>query len=136
MRDGDPTGGAAVRVDRWLWAARCYKTRTLAAAACNGGKVSLNGQGVKPHKPVRPGDRVEIAAAPGVSGRRRVLVVVALAGRRLPPAHARTLYDDQSPAPVPVKARAGGPRREPGSGRPTKRERRAMERLRGRRGEG
>jgi ribosome-associated heat shock protein Hsp15 len=117
----------ALRLDKWLWAARFYKSRSLAQTACDGGKVDVNGQAAKPSRAVRPGDRIRMT----VGEWRRELVVKALSDRRGPAAEARTLYDDLSPPPPPRTAR---PRpavvREPGLGRPTKRERRLHDRLR------
>jgi ribosome-associated heat shock protein Hsp15 len=118
---------ASIRVDKWLWAARAFKTRSLAADACDGGKVDINGDAAKPAKPVRAGDRVEITTPVG----RRILKVTALSERRGPAAAARALYDDLTP-PAPPRARQPKPPyRSPGAGRPTKRERRDIDRLRG-----
>ena len=118
---------ASIRVDKWLWAARAFKTRSLAADACDGGKVDINGDAAKPAKPVRAGDRVEITTPVG----RRILKVTALSERRGPAAAARALYDDLTP-PAPPRARQPKPPyRPPGAGRPTKRERRDIDRLRG-----
>jgi len=116
-----------VRVDKWLWAARVFKTRSLAAHACDGGKVDVNDQAVKPAKALRPGDLIRVTLP---QGRRRVLKVSALDDRRGPPAVARTLYEDLTP-PEPARARwAPPPMRPPGAGRPTKRERRQLDQLR------
>ena len=118
----------SIRVDKWLWAARVFKTRSLAADACDGGKVDVNDQAVKPAKALRPGDLVRVTLP---HGRRRVLKVSALDDRRGPPAMARTLYEDLTP-PEPPRARwAPPPMRPPGAGRPTKRERRQLDHLRG-----
>jgi ribosome-associated heat shock protein Hsp15 len=120
--------GDSVRLDKWLWAARVFKTRSLAADACDGGKVDVNEQAAKPARGVRPGDRLKVTLP---QGRRRILRVVALDDRRGPASAARALYDDLTP-PEPPRARwAPPPQRIPGAGRPTKRERRAIERLRG-----
>ena len=116
---------AATRVDRWLWAARAFRSRSLAAVACTGGKVTVNGAGAKPHKLVRAGDLIEMPAAHG----KRQWRVLAVAERRGPAVVARTLYEDLTPAPAPRPTDAGMPRRERGTGRPTKRERRRLERL-------
>ena len=117
----------SVRVDKWLWAARVFKTRSLAADACDGGKVDVNDQAVKPAKGLRPGDLIRMTLP---QGRNRVLKVSALGDRRSPPAMTRTLYEDLTP-PEPPRARwAALPARPPGAGRPTKRERRALDRLR------
>jgi ribosome-associated heat shock protein Hsp15 len=112
----------AVRIDRWLWAARAFRSRTLAAEACDGGKVAVNGTRAKPHKLVRQGDLVGLTTPDG----QRSLKVVATAERRGPAAQARTLYEDLTP-PTP---KAGKPlaRRERGTGRPTKRDRRQLDR--------
>jgi ribosome-associated heat shock protein Hsp15 len=119
--------GEVVRVDKWLWAARLFKTRTLAAAACHGGKVDVNHQAAKPSRLLRAGDTVQVTVERG----RRVVRVAALADRRGPATAARTLYDDLTP-PAPPRIRAGRPAyRAPGTGRPTKSERRAIDRLRG-----
>jgi ribosome-associated heat shock protein Hsp15 len=117
-----------VRLDKWLWAARFYKTRSLAHAACEGGKVDVNGQAAKPSRAVRPGDRIRMT----VGEWRRELVVTALSDRRGPGAQARTLYEDLSP-PRPPRALRPLPAvvREAGLGRPTKRERRLHDRIRG-----
>jgi ribosome-associated heat shock protein Hsp15 len=118
----------SIRVDKWLWAARVFKTRSLAATACDGGKVDVNDQAVKPAKALRPGDLIRVTLP---HGRRRVLKVSALDDRRGPPAVARTLYEDLTP-PEPPRARwAPPPMRLPGAGRPTKRERRQLDHLRG-----
>ena len=118
----------SVRVDKWLWAARVFKTRSLAADACDGGKVNVNDQAVKPAKALRPGDLLRVTLP---RGRRRVLKVSVLDDRRGPPAVARTLYEDLTP-PEPARPRwAPPPMRLPGAGRPTKRERRQLDQLRG-----
>jgi ribosome-associated heat shock protein Hsp15 len=117
-----------MRLDKWLWAARFYKSRSLAQAACEGGKVEVNAQAAKPSRTVRPGDRVELTLGEW----RRQIVVTTLADRRGPAAEARRLYEDLSPPPPPRALRP--PRavvRIPGLGRPTKRERRLLDRLRG-----
>jgi ribosome-associated heat shock protein Hsp15 len=119
---------STVRVDRWLTAARVFKSRTLAAEACDGGKVDVNDEAAKPSRAVRSGDVLRITLP---HGRRRVLKVTALGERRGSAAVARTLYEDLTP-PEPPRAPRGAPVYRPqGSGRPTKRERREVERLRG-----
>jgi ribosome-associated heat shock protein Hsp15 len=115
-----------VRIDKWLWAARFFKSRTLAAAACNGGKVHVNGDAAKPSKTVRPGDLLRVTL-PRI---RRIVRVTALAERRGGAGDAAVLYDDLTPPPPPREARPGPPAyRPPGAGRPTKRERRRIDRL-------
>lgn len=116
----------AVRVDRWLVAARLFKSRTAAQDACLGGHVRLGERSVRPSHLVRVGDRIEAAAPRG-----RVIVVVReLSEKRLSPPAARLLYEDHSPPPPPPEPRVGV--RARGAGRPTKADRRDLERLRGR----
>ena len=117
---------ASMRIDKWLWAARAFKTRSLASDACGGGKVDVNGEAAKPAKPVRSGDHVEITSVGG----RRILKVVGLSERRGPAPEARLLYEDLTPPAPPRIRQPKPPYREPGAGRPTKRERRAIDRLR------
>ena len=117
-----------VRVDKWLWAARFFKSRTLAAAACRGGKVDVNDQAARPSRAVRAGDLLKVT----LPRARRVVRVVALSDRRGPGAGAALLYQDLTPPSPPGEARIPPPPyRPPGSGRPTKRERRVMDRLSG-----
>ena len=118
----------SLRVDQWLWAARVFNTRRVAADACDGGKVHINDQAAKPAKAVRPGDLIYVSLP---QGRRRVLKVIGLDERRGGAAHARLLYDDLTPPEPPRPRWAAPPLRTPGTGRPTKRERRALDRLRG-----
>jgi ribosome-associated heat shock protein Hsp15 len=118
----------AVRLDKWLWAARFYKSRSLAQAACAGGKIDVNGQAAKPSRAIRVGDRIEVTLGEW----RRLLIVQALDDRRGPAATARALYEDLSPPPPP-RAQRPPPAvvRMRGLGRPTKRERRLHDRVRG-----
>jgi ribosome-associated heat shock protein Hsp15 len=112
-----------VRIDRWLCAARIYKSRTLAQQACVGGYVKLNGVSVRPSHLVRIGDRVEGHAPRG----QIVLEILGLEEKRQAPEKARLLYADHSPPPPPKEERVAV--RARGSGRPTKAERRALSRL-------
>jgi ribosome-associated heat shock protein Hsp15 len=72
----------AMRLDKWLWAARFYKTRSLAQTACDGGKVDVNGQAAKPARAIRPGDRIQLTLGEW----RREAVVKLLTERRGPAA--------------------------------------------------
>lgn len=119
---------SAVRIDRWLCATRLYKSRTLAGQACAAGAVRVNDVAAKASQLIRAGDRVSARAPSG----HRVLEVVALADKRLSAPLAQALYIDHSPAPDPKNPADGSVGRERGAGRPTKAERRAMERFRGR----
>ncbi len=117
----------SVRIDRWLCAARVYKSRTQATQACVGGLVKVNGDSVKPHCALRVGDQVRVRTERGP----RILEVKALADKRLSAVLARELFDDHSPPPEPRPLRVRMPQRDAGAGRPTKRERRNLERFRG-----
>jgi ribosome-associated heat shock protein Hsp15 len=114
------------RIDKWLWHARVVRTRGAAAALAASGHVRLNGARVAaPAKPVKAGDVVTVA----LDARVRVLKVAGFAVRRGAADAGRALYEDLSPAePAPV-AEPPAARRERGSGRPTKQDRRAIERF-------
>ena len=114
------------RIDRWLTATRVFKSRNLAQAACEAGHVRINDLHVKPSAPVKIGDEVRAFAPRGTV----VFVVKGLAEKRLSAALAQLLYDDHSPPPPPKEERVAV--RERGAGRPTKADRRAITRLRGR----
>lgn len=120
------TAAPATRIDKWLWAARAYKTRSMAAQACDGGRVTVNDVGAKPHKQVRPGDVVDFRNGPSARRWR----VLAIAERRGPASVAQTLYEDLTPPPPPrPEAAQAGRFMEPPSRRPNKRERRQLDRL-------
>ena len=127
---GPETTTASVRLDAWVWSVRLFGSRSAATTACKGGHVHLNGKRAKPSQPVRAGDRVEATTPGGV----RVVVVKRLLSKRVGASVAVECYEDHSPAPEPREVRLAMPRRDPGAGRPTKRERRAMDRFRGRGG--
>ena len=114
------------RVDQWLWAVRIYKTRSAATDACRGGHVRVNGASAKPATTVRPGDRVEAHA----HGRPRVLEVVRPIGKRVGAAIAAECLVDHSPPPPPRDEVVPVFTREAGTGRPTKRDRRKLDRFR------
>jgi ribosome-associated heat shock protein Hsp15 len=118
----------SIRVDKWLWAARVFKTRSLASTACDGGKVDINAEAAKPARCVRAGDRIEVSLP---RGRRRILKVVGVGDRRGSAEAARALFEDLTPPEPPRSRQAPPPFREPGAGRPTKRQRREIDRLRG-----
>lgn len=119
-----------VRLDQWLRVARVFKSRSQAKSACSLGRVRVNDAPAKPHKPLAVGDRIEVEG-----DRPRILEVRGLRDKPVPKAEARELYDDHSPPPPPrdslerLLARPAV-RRERGQGRPTKRERRQIDRLR------
>src|SRR4051812_19929763 len=124
-----------MRVDKWLWASRLLKTRSLAAEAVKGGRVQVNGQRVKPSREVGPGDELEVT----IGQVRRTVVVRGVAERRGPAKEAVLLYDE-TPESVAARelaaerARLASP--PPGANlgaRPTKRDRRRLDDTRGRR---
>jgi len=117
----------SVRVDSWLWAVRLFKTRTQAQAACRGGHVKVDGDRAKPSTLVGPGSKVVVTGGP----RERVVVVQQPLRKRVGAAVAAQAMIDQSPPPPPRVEQPALPVRERGSGRPTKRERRQITRLRG-----
>lgn len=121
-------GGVSVRVDAWVWAARLAKTRSQATAACKGGHVRVNDTTAKPAQPVSPGDIVRVR----LHGHEKIYRVAALAIRRGSAAEAAKLFEDLTPPPPPRVERPAPVTREPGAGRPTKRDRREIDRLRGR----
>ena len=123
-----------VRIDKWLWAARLVKTRALAVDAIRGGRVKVNGQPAKPSKDVKPGDEIEFSA--GVI--RLTATIRGTAERRLPASEATKLYEETEESRTERERRIAEMRmiRPQGvdrNARPTKRERREMERLKGRR---
>lgn len=119
----DHTNTESVRIDKWLWATRHFKTRTLATEACRAGNVRINDVVSKAAAKVKVGDVVR-ALTPGGP---KVLRVVLLSEKRGPASVAQTLYEDLTPVQPRELA---PPRFERGSGRPTKRDRRALNRLR------
>ena len=122
-----------LRLDKWFWYARFIKSRSLATKLCNSGKVRVNGNLIKKaHQSVTPGDVLTFPVGPNI----RVIKIIKLGNRRGPAKEAQALYEDLQPidqiakkidstlAPEPAK-------RERGSGRPTKVQRRAIERFMG-----
>jgi ribosome-associated heat shock protein Hsp15 len=113
------------RIDKWLWHARVVRTRSAAAALVGGGLVRLNGERAEASsRAVRPGDVVTIALDRAV----RILKVRGFAERRGSATEASVLFEDLTPAITPEPRPAAGAR-DPGSGRPTKRDRRALDHL-------
>ncbi len=114
-----------MRLDTWLWTTRQFRSRSLATAAVRGGHVRVNDQPVKASYKVVPGDLIKVRE----QGFDKIIEVVALPPKRLGAPLARECYIDHSP-PRP-RFYGGIPMRDPGSGRPTKKERRELEELRG-----
>ena len=116
------------RIDLWVWAVRLYPTRSVAADACRAGHVKVNDVRVKPSQVVKIGDVVR-AYTPGGE---RIVVVSGLLSKRVGAAMAVQHYEDRTPPKPPKEERDVFAIRERGAGRPTKRDRRLTQRLRGR----
>jgi ribosome-associated heat shock protein Hsp15 len=122
--------GETLRLDKWLWFARFVKTRSLATRLVTDGRMRINGAPTqKAHYSVKPGDVLTFPLGPHI----RVIKVVALGSRRGPASEAQTLYEDlDPPRPAPPSQAAATPpfeNREPGTGRPTKRDGRRIAQL-------
>jgi ribosome-associated heat shock protein Hsp15 len=125
-QDAAPTG--SVRVDAWLWAVRVYKTRSLATAACRAGHVRVGGERAKAAQQIRTGDELRVR----INGFDRILVVREPIAKRVGAPQAAAAVDDRTPPPPAKEDMPFVPVRDRGAGRPTKRERRDIDRLRGR----
>jgi len=123
-----PSPATSARVDAWVWAIRLYSTRSAATAACKAGHVKVNGASAKPAQGVRVGDTVR-ALTPGGE---RIVEVAGIITKRTSASLAAVHYVDRTPPPPPRVERPAAIVRERGAGRPTKRDRRLTERLRGR----
>jgi len=122
----------SIRIDKWLWHARFFKTRTIAQTFVTSGKVRVNSERIsKSNQSVKPGDVLTFARGKQLS----VIEIVTIASRRGPAPEAQALYNDLSPPAAPTAKEdpdvpAPTAHRDPGAGRPTKRERRDTDRLR------
>jgi len=131
---GTPDAGTETqRLDKWLWAARFFKTRNLAIEAINGGKVQVDGQRTKPARAVRPGSRVSVRKGPYEF----IVVVRGLCAQRRPAAEATQLYEETAESRsrrehLAEQRRQAAVQRDRGAGRPTKKERREISRVTGR----
>ena len=132
QRDKDSEGAGKVRIDKWLWATRFFKTRALAVEAIGGGKILVHGERVKPAKVVQAGDRVSVRLGPY----EHVVTVRGVSERRGPASVAATLYEETSESLAARQKLAEQLRMAPAAfvfedkGRPTKKDRRDIERLR------
>jgi ribosome-associated heat shock protein Hsp15 len=135
MREIEQDAGEhRVRLDKWLWAARLYKTRSLASEAIAGGKVQVNGDRAKRARPLQVGDELRVRQGPY----EHVVVVRALSARRGPAAAAAELYEERPESRAAREAMAVQLKTLHAAfvtekGRPTKRDRRDLDRVRGRR---
>ncbi len=121
-----------LRIDKWLWAARFFRTRSLAAQAVAGGRIQVNGERVKPAKDVKPGDEVIV----NIGGLEWVIEVCGISARRGPAEEARRLYEEREDSRIRrqaiLDARKHAPEPSLGlRGRPTKRDRRRLKRFTG-----
>jgi ribosome-associated heat shock protein Hsp15 len=119
----------AGRVDSWIWSVRLAKTRSAASSACRAGHVRVNGARVKPAHLIRAGDEVRLRG----EERERIVVVQQIIAKRVGASVAADCYIDNSPPPPPREEAVAVAVRDRGAGRPTKRERRSIEKLLGRR---
>lgn len=123
---GSDTTATSVRVDKWLWAVRFYKTRSDATEACRAGHVKVNDVNAKPATVVRAGDTVKARNASG----EHVVEVTGVLDKRAGAPVATSCYIDLTPPPIPEERGLVNFTRERGTGRPTKRDRRQLDRLR------
>jgi len=120
----------SVRVDKWLWAARFFKSRPIAVTAIESGKVTVNGDRVKPSRDVRPGDAVRVRLGPY----EHTVVVRAVSERRGPATQAALLYEETAESraareKLHWQLKHAAPVIVPGDGRPTKRDRRQLDKF-------
>lgn len=132
-RNPEEKSAGACRIDRWLWAARFFKTRALAATAVEGGRVTVGGERVKRSRPLQAGELLTVRLGPY----EHEVLVERLSVHRGPAAEAATLYREteasrQARAARALQLRSALPLRDPHAGRPSKKDRRALNRLRGR----
>jgi len=117
-----------VRIDKWLWAVRIYKTRNLAAEACKKGRIIINGSEVKPSHEVKPGETIFVRKLPVVY----TIRVLELTHNRLPAQRVKEFMDDLTSPEELEKLKINETaffRRDPGSGRPTKKDRRLLDNI-------
>jgi len=119
-----------VRIDKWLWAVRVYKTRNMAAEACRSGKVRINDQPVKPSRTVTPGDRVKVSVNPQFTRTLKVREILSnRVSAKLVPDFAEDLTPQEEYDKLKVYNALLWERRDRGIGRPTKKQRRDIDRL-------
>lgn len=127
-----PAPPAETRIDKWLWAARFYKTRSLATAAVAGGKIEVNGEGAKPSKLVKAGDQIRIRIGPA----EYVVIVKGIGERRGSAPAAQALYEETAASrdareKIAAQRRFAAPPAYEEKGKPSKKDRRDMDRWRG-----
>lgn len=119
----------SVRVDKYLWAIRAYKTRSEATDACNGNKVSINSSVARPSKPVKHGDRIDVRKGPATLSYKVLQLCEKRMGAQLVPDFAQDITPDSERAKLHAPAETIVMRRDKGTGRPTKKDRRELDAL-------
>ena len=118
-----------VRIDKYLWSIRVYKTRSEATTACNGGKVRLNGSDVKPSKAVKVGDQIVVRKGPVTYTFNVLQLIDKRQGAKLVPQYAENLTPEEEMAKLHAPVETFFLKRDRGAGRPTKKDRRQMDDL-------
>ena len=118
---------AEARIDKWLWAARIYKTRTLAADACKNGRIAINGAQAKPSRSVKPGDEVSVKKSPITYTFRVKQAIEKRVGAKLVPDILENITTPEQYELLEMSRISGFVDRQRGTGRPTKKERRALD---------
>lgn len=121
----------SVRIDKWLWAVRLYKTRSLASEACRKGKISMDGISVKPSREIKPGEIIHIQKAPVTYHYQVIEVTEKRMGAKLVPDYMKDITPAANLEILEMQKYMSWSDRERGTGRPTKKERRDMDRLLG-----
>lgn len=121
------TVSAEARLDKWLWAARIYKTRTLAADACKNGRITINGAQAKPSRTVKAGDKVGVKKPPVIYTFRVIQPIEKRVGARLLPDILENITDPSQLEVLEMSKISGFIGRAKGTGRPTKKDRRALD---------
>lgn len=118
---------AEARLDKWLWAARIYKTRTLAADACKNGRITINGAQAKPSRTVKAGDKVGVKKPPVIYTFRVIQPIEKRVGAKLLPDILENITDPSQLEVLEMSKISGFIGRAKGTGRPTKKDRRALD---------
>lgn len=119
----------SVRIDKWLWAVRVFKTRSQAAAACKGGRVKIDGQAIKASREIKEGDEIEVSLGGMIKSVRVKALLQNRVGAKLVPDFMEDLTPQEVYYEHKLKAKVNVEYRQRGDGRPTKKERRIIERL-------
>lgn len=122
-----PRAASEARIDKWLWAARIFKTRTIAADACKNGRVTINGTNVKPSRPLKEGEVVSVKKPPVTYSFRVLKCIEQRVGAKLLPEIYENVTDPKQYELLEMSRISGFVNRARGTGRPTKKERRALD---------